>query len=380
MKNKLSTRTFLSMGLLMSSLMLLPGCFDWAKKSTSCPGCPAEVGEGHADQKLEGEALVTMQGKPFITKESFQKYYDELLADEPQAKMMEQLMPDLCKQIFDNRLMQLKVRQWAKETKKDQDPTFKRRMERQREMLETQECFELLKADVLAGMDTSDEVIKKYYEENRAQNAVFQQPPFIATPEGIQVQSVSFNTEKSAQEFAQKAKKAGADFASLAKAAKKEVKNLGVVSAQSRGVESAIRFKARDMNPGDIEVVNVNGKQFDVIKAGAKQQAKYLPFEDEKVKETLKDLIPKIRLNEALTARLKEITDQYGFDESKATEYFKQETEKRRADLQEQIKRAQEQQQEADQAQGGQEQEQQQSAQPASAASASTNVNKPATA
>jgi len=356
MKNRLSTHTFLSVGLLMSSLMLLPGCFDWAKKSTSCPGCPTEVGEGHADQKLDGEPLVTMQGKPFMTKESFQKYYDDLLADEPQLKMMEQLMPDLGQKAFSRRLTELMVGQWVKDTKKDQDPAFQRRMKRQREEIEFQGQLELLKADIMANMDTSDEALKKYYEENREQNAIFQQPPFIAAHEGTQAQLVSFNSEKSAQEFAQKAKKAGADFAALAKAAKKDVKNLGVVSAQSRGVDSAVRFKLNSMNPGNVEVINVNPKQFDVVKAGAKQQAKYLPFEDAKVKETLKELIPNFRLNEAFNTRLKEIKEKYAIDDSKATEHFKQETEKRKADLQEQLKHAQEQQQEPEQAEQQQEQ------------------------
>ena len=54
-------------------------------------------------------------------------------------------------------------------------------------------------------------------------------PPFQMAPEGIKMKAVQFADQKAARDFLAKAQKAPAEFESLAKAAKKDIKDLGLL-------------------------------------------------------------------------------------------------------------------------------------------------------
>lgn len=332
---QLNNRSFLSAGLLISSLLLLSGCMpDWSKKS-GCVGCDV------ADSKAGGEVLLTINGKPRTT-EDFEVFWQEFLNSDPQAALMAQFMPNAREEMFKNYETEELIKEWIRANKKDQEAEYLKAQKKAHQQADRTLNITSFKDDAVKNLDMSDAGLKSFYEENRDKNAVFNQPPFLLAAEGIKAQQVLFGDEKSAKEFADRAKKAGANFGSLAKAAKKDVKDLGLVTAQSRSVEPTVRVRLKDMKEGSVDVVNVGPKQFAVVKAGAKQQNKFAGFDEPNVKEALKEVMPQMKAYEAIMARVEDLKKEYKVEDEKGKEFFKKEAEEKKAKMQEELKAAQE--------------------------------------
>ncbi len=331
----------MSVGLLLSSLLLLSGCLpDWGKKAGDCTGCSTDVAS--ADRKVGGEVLLTINGKARTT-EDFETFWQEFLSSDPQAALMAQFMPNAREEMFKNYETEELIKEWIKSNKKDKDADYVKAQKKAHQQADRTLNITAFKDDAVKNLDMSDAGLQSFYEENRDKNAVFQQPPFLVTAEGVKAQQVIFTDEKSAKDFADRAKKPGANFVNLAKAVKKEVKDLGLVTAQSRTVEPTVRVRLKDMQEGTVDVVNVGPKQFAVVKAGAKQQNKFAGFNEPNVKEALKEVMPQMKAYEAIMARVEDLKKEYKVEDAKGQEFFKKEAEEKKAKMQEELKAAQEQ-------------------------------------
>jgi hypothetical protein len=338
-----SLRPMVSVTLLLSTLIMLSGCMDWFKGKGSCPSCePCAKVEGTygAEAAAPGEILLTLKNKPVITQASFEEYWQELLKSDPNLESMLPFMPNARQEVFKNAIMEKVIQEWVHASGKDRDTDFQKKLAKQRALADRMVAIQAFQEDLLKSVDTSDAALEKFYDENKEKNSVFQQPPFSQSPKGLKIQSVQFSDEKQAKDFLAKAQKEGANFTSLAKAAKKDVKDLGVVNAQSRNADFAVKAKVKDMKPGELAVVPNGNKQFLVIKAGQEQEAKYAPFAE--VKDAVKQAKSQVEFADKFTNRIEELKKEYGAVESK--DFFEKEKEKQTADLQTKLKELQDQQ------------------------------------
>jgi PPIC-type PPIASE domain len=344
----------ISMALLVSALAMLSGC-DMFKSKTGCKECAegakqvgpgtvtvqAGVGSGAVTAQGEpitpqGEPLTIIRGKVVITKPSYQEYWEDFLKSDPQAEAFALFSKDMREQIYKNLVMEKLIQEWVRDQKVDQSLEYQKKQKRQRELGDRLIAIQAFQEDILNRIDTSEPALEKFYTENRDKNPVFQEAPFLRAPEGTKARAVQFSDEKQAKDFLEKAQKAGADFGALAKASKKEVKDLGVVNAKSRDVDPAVKAKLKEMEPNSVELVSTGKNQFKVIKAVSKQAAQYAPFAE--VKEPLKQVKAQTEFQDVFANRIEELKKNYNVQDEAAKAFFEKEREKQQAELQEKLK------------------------------------------
>jgi hypothetical protein len=279
MKNLKQIRPIISGAFLLSALMLLSGCGEWfGKKGGGCPTCEPSGVEGAAP----ADVLLSCDGKPVITKAKLDDFFEVYLRSR-QDGMYAAMDPQAKRHAF-NELVQMEVlKHHVRKNKLDQDPKYKKSFERAYDLALYTVNAEILGNQVLDSIDVSDPSLEKFYKESLGKNPAFDNAPFLKTPEGIKMKIVQFNDEKSANDFLAKAEKAGSDFSALAKAVKKDVRDLGMITAQTvfpqdiqKSLKSAaysIKGKAKTIQPNATELVTVPGGPFVVVRASGPRQA-----------------------------------------------------------------------------------------------------------
>lgn len=340
MKKQLFSRTFINAGLLLSTIILLSSCapLDWIKNKMGCESCSSGADHGAS----RGEPLLSINGKPAITVEGFEDFWNTYLESNPQAAAYASFYPNVRHEMFKNNLVPLEVaKAWVKAEGKDKDSEYQKKIRKQQEFLESFTALEMLKDHVIKNIDTSDEALNNFYNENREKVSIFQQAPFMKSPVSMKAQVVQFTDEKQAKDFLEKAEKKDANFASLAKAANKTIKD--VDSVQTKDLDPVVRAKLKDMNTGDVTLVTSGKNQFKVVKVVSKQDATYAQFEEVKgepeVKEAVKQAIVQIQGSELFGKKLEELKEKFNVKEH--TEFFDKERESKQADLQAKLKEMQ---------------------------------------
>ena len=231
MKNQTVLRSFMSCALLVSGLALLTGC-EWFKKGV-CPTCEPTLAPASPE-----DILLSINGKPAITKESFNEFFDAYISSNPQAAAYLALDPTARRRAF----QELEMKELIKrKIEKDKAHWDEKKLKEYNKKF-AQACdyalwavnSEVFRDEILESIDTSDTALEKFYNENKGKNPAFDNPPFQITPEGIKMQAVQFSDQKSARDFLEKAKKAPAEFVHLQKLSQKDVKDLGLVTTQSK--------------------------------------------------------------------------------------------------------------------------------------------------
>ena len=282
MKNLKQIRFILSGALLASTLILMSGCGGCVGGQSTCPTCgPSSGMEGVAS----ADVLLSLSGKPVISKERLDDFYEVYLRSRKEGAFA--AMDPYAKRNAFNELVTMEVlKNIIKRDGLDQDPEYKKNFERAYNLALYTVNAEILGNRVLESIDVSDDAVEKFYKDNLGKNPAFDSPPFLKTPEGIRMRIVQFRDEKSAENFLEKAKKAGADFAALARAIAKDVRGLGIVTAQTtfpqdlqkslKGGVYALKGKAKTLQANDVELVSVPGGPFVVVRGvGPRQTATY---------------------------------------------------------------------------------------------------------
>lgn len=286
-KTTTALKPFLSGALLVSSLALLSGC-DWFKQS-DCPSCDHHASATAAPSA--DDVLLEINGKPAVTKQKFDEFYDSVLASDPQSGFT----PGIAQKIFAYLEQAALMDASIKKDKKDLDPEYKKKLEQAFELARIPVNAEFFQQEIINTIDVSDAALEAFYAEQLDKNPTLGRPPFMTKAGGIKVDAIEFNDDKSAKEFLNKVQKPGADFAALAKADNKKVQDLGVVSAQSRA-DMAVIAKAKDLQPNAIEKVNLSNGKFMVIKGvGARQNPESVSFADIVADENLKGYLKQIK-------------------------------------------------------------------------------------
>ncbi len=317
-------RSFFNVALLVSALGILPGCDLF--KPASCPTCKP-VTEPPAKQE---DVLLSINGKPAITKQKFEDFYD--LAAAQAGPYGGPSKREVFKQIEAMAVLDNYFKTSGKEAEAEYQKELARAYDHARWGLNTQ----LLAKELQEKIDVSESALTKFYNEQIGANQAFDRPPFLKHPESISIKAVEFTDKKAANDFLAKAKK---DFAGAAAEAGKSTKDLGPVSAQSQDVDFAIRLKAKSLKPGDVEVVQT-GDTFTVIKGGNKVDAAYASFDEIKAMPQMLEMLGQFKkqseLEKAFMDRIEELKK--GLSLSTSDEYFKADEEQRKAEQEQLMK------------------------------------------
>lgn len=333
---KKNLRIFFSISLLASSLILLSGC-DWIKDKMGCKSCPAP--DSKIDDKAiapTSNAILTLKNKAVVTEDSFEDFWTAYTEGNPNAALIMQIYPNIREDIYKNTIKPLKVASaWVKTEGRDKDPEFQKKVRRQCEFVEDALALELLKNEVEKNIDKSDVAIEKFFNENKNKLRLFQRPPFIKKPAGIEAQVVEFGTEKEAQDFLEKAQKEGSDFSSLAKSVNKEVKNLGIVTEETKDIEPLMKIRIVAMQPKEIEKIDIDKDKFAVVKALSKQEPEYATFKDIKENPEARQMIEQQKIQVELSDQIKKKIDDLvkEYEGKEDLKFFEKEREQRQAEM-----------------------------------------------
>lgn len=289
------------LGLAVASLIILPQC-DLFKSEKKAESAPAGVQKSDSPVAAhdKSEVLMSINGRPAVTKDSFENYMQEFLDAQPQYKQIVEFMPDAKRNIFDGQVNEEIINEWAEkhgiaaraDFKKDLDKIIKF-AKRSLNVKYFQEANPVTVSSV---------EVRKYYDENK------NSPQLMKTPGGTQASVVMFPDLAKAEAFAESVKTEGFDKA--AQDAGHKVKDLGLVTKQSYEVEGPIRdaILAVKSYP-KIEVVKVSDKSYAVVNAQSFKNPEYVSFEE--VKEGIENFLKQQKVAEELQKVIDTLKKEY---------------------------------------------------------------------
>lgn len=313
--------------LLVSLLFVLPGCGPTKEKPVAETVTAAPVSDGNVTLL----SMVDKDGKQIslVTEQDLKQQLDMAAEANPQVKMVLEIMPDAEHDIFFKGLKRNKVlREWAKRNNIDEKAEYQRDfallLDMARSSLDAQHFQKNLSITI------SDSDVKKYYDEHKDE-----MPGLVVSPAGVKVQGVMFDSVPKAEEFLEKVKVKGADFAKTAKEAGVEVDDFGGVLSDRSFVDATLKEKILAFKKfPTTELIKLDDKKVWVVCAKSKEKAQYVPYEQ--VKENLRSMLKEQELSKAFEKELEKLEKEYKFTENAA--YFEakkkkaEEDRKQRAD------------------------------------------------
>ncbi len=284
-------------------LMLLPSCkpLDWIKGKFSGSKTSYSGTSGSS------EVLLTIDGQPAVTVAEFEKYYDQVLEQQPQLRSFAAMMPDLKSNIYSTLASQKVLEHWAKKNKIDQKAEYKADRDALLENVDRGLAIKYFQAEhpVMVG----DEEIKKFYDDNKG-------TLYVLAQGGVNAVGVSFDKEDAAKAFLAKAKQPKADLTKLASDSKLTFRNFGRVHDQSAHVDEALRTKIL-ASKNSVDMFSV-GKNYWVVQVTGREESKYYPFEQ--AKEDARGRLSNDRTVEMFNTELSKLKNEYNVVENKT--YF----------------------------------------------------------
>ncbi len=314
---------------IISSLVVLSAC-DWFGGKKADTGMPTggNVQDG-------SEVLVTMKGRPLISRNMLDSEKKKLFENNPQLQAMAGLMDErqLNRNLIDGLASREVIREYIKDNKIEESDKFRKDFDnvlaRLKDALYTQYFMEGLNVEV------SDAEVNKYYDENKESI-----PNLLVSRGGVRAKGLAFNDESVARDFALKVKAAKNDLEKVAKENNviARMKNFNLVNDQSLGMDTELRDKVMEISrTPSVETFKV-GKEFWVVAASDKEDAKFRPVEQvsAELKETIKQEKKMKRFEEEIS-RLKDsysiVINEDKFAENPAMDVMTAEGDKEEKDL-----------------------------------------------
>ena len=310
MKSASMVRQSLPISLLIITLVMLPACapLDWIKKQfgkeeVSTHQSKSTEPENKSAKKAsmnENEVLISMDGKPVVTRANLEEDYRQVVEERPELKGLE---PYVKANLLQGWVTQTIVDAYVKEHNIHNSDTYKKDLEnmigRLTRVLNVKYFREAFPVEV------KEADIKEYYEKNKE---TF--PDLILERGGVETMAVSFDKEDAAKAFVEKAKATPKDFEKLAQAANKNTfRDFKFVNAQTPEVDPAIKNAISDLKKfPHIQMVKAANNTYWVFDATSKKESKYRPF-DEQVKEGLRQYMiqeKQMKIMEDEMSKLKE--------------------------------------------------------------------------
>jgi len=275
--NKKTHKKMLVAGVFVT-LSFLPGCalLDWFRGSSEQAADSRSAG-----QAMTGEVLVTMKGMPVITTHSLEKEKEKFLKANPQ---MRQALAFMDPKAFDRDFLEGLIGQkiadeYVATQGIDQTEGYKIELqelcEAMKHMLNARYFNEIKKVTI------TDDEVKAFYDAHKNQLR-----GIMTSPGGVMAAGIEFADGAAARAFIARAKSAPGGFKKVAQddGLNAKIKDFKLVNGQSIGIDELLRDKiAAIKTVPSIEMFDVNGK-FWVVNATAKEEAKYVPYEQIKAK------------------------------------------------------------------------------------------------
>lgn len=311
--NKKTHKMMLISGV-VATLSFLPGCMSKSDSAASI----TEQTNSDDNALMTGEVLVTLKGKPVITVDTLAVEKEKFFKANPQVKAAlgfmdpkafeRNLLEGLVGQrIADEYVVSNKINQTAEYQAELKDLCVS--MER---MLNAKFFSEKTSVSV------SDSEVQAFYDANKDKLR-----GVLVSAGGVAAQGIEFSSAAGARGFVAKAKGAQGSFAKAAQedGLTSKIKDFKLVNNQSVGLDEVLRDKIVAIKTvPTVEMIDANGA-FWVVFATAKEEPKYLPFEQ--IKAALKQELEKNKRVEIFEKEIDALRQQY--DVVVNEDYFKAE-------------------------------------------------------
>lgn len=295
-----------------STLILLPNCgfIDWIKEKFG-GGKKEDMGTmqmAPAAARLDdgSPVLVTIDGKPLITKNMLESEKKKLIESNPQMEAMISLMNEdqLNRNLADGMASREVIRKYIQDRDIQNQEKYKKdfetAMNQIRDLLNTRYFMEDFSTQV------SDAEVKKFYDENK--DTI---PNLLLSRGGIESVGVPFNNEQQARDFMAKVRTAKNDLTAAARDAglSDKMKDFQLVNDQSVGIEPELRDKVSEIKTiPSVHNFKV-GKEYWIVAALKKEEPKYRDLDS--VKNEIKQLLEKDKTMKRVEEEVARLRNEY---------------------------------------------------------------------
>lgn len=312
MNNKISKKILV--GGVVATLSFLPGCIDMFKGGSNQTSTKNRSVQESAP--LTGEVLVTMNGTPAITTDSLEKEKEKLLKANPNLRQAIALMDsrEIDRNILEGLVHQKIVDEYIIANKINETAAYQAEL---RDLYESME--RMLNSKYFTERNpvtVSETEARSFYETNKDKSLRVSQGGVAAT-------GIEFTDGAAARAFASRAKTSPGGFKKVAQddGLNAKIKDFKQVNNQSIGIDEQLRDKiAAIKTVPSIEVIEINGISW-VISATAKEEPKYVPYEQ--IKDRIKEQLEQQKRVEVFTKDVEKLKKDYAVEINE--EYFKAE-------------------------------------------------------
>lgn len=289
----------------VASLLLLSGC-DWCCKKKKCESNAS----GTASSGKDGNTvLLEIDGKPVITVDQFDEYYNQFLAANPRLQGMIQFLPNAKQEILNGMINEEIVVHWAKQNKIDKGAEYQAELKNALRMVERGLAAKNFEQTVVGKVSVTDDEVKKYYDQHK-------DPELVVSPGGVKAVGVEFETSVIAHAFLDKVRGKANNFKNIASENKFTVREFAPLNAMSFDVDKNVKEKIAAIKTfPSIIIVETTNKKFWVIAAISKDETKYRSLDE--VRDGVKSAIEREKLAKIWTEKIGELKTKFNISEKK---------------------------------------------------------------
>jgi len=312
MNNK--THKKILVGGVIATLSFLPGCTDMFKGGSAQN--QTENSSTANRVPMTGEVLVTMKGAPAITTDSLELEKEKFLKANPQIK---QALAFMDPKAFDRNMLEGLIHQkivdeYIVSNGINASAAYKAELKDLCESMErmlNSKFFSEQKA-----VSVPDSEVRAFYDANKDKLR-----GVMISQGGVAATGIEFGDGAAARAFVARVKTAPGGFKKVAQddGLTAKIRDFKLVNNQSIGIDEVLRDKiAAIKTVPSVELVDANGT-FWVINATAKEEPKFIPYEQ--IKDKLKQELEQNKRVEIFEKEINALRSQYGVEVNE--DYFK---------------------------------------------------------
>lgn len=302
-----------SLGCVLVLLSMLPGCWPSGTNEQQKMGSTTEQ-----ESPVVGDVIVTMDGKPLITKQMVEIQKERIMKHPQYRAMLAQADSDQVNQFVAHNMIGEKIiDKDIRDSGIDKTAEYKDDIAAMESGLK--QAINIKYFGQKFPATVSEAELKEFYDKNKAM--------LMTSPGGVTAMALQFDNEPAARAFMESVKQQKNDFKKAAQEAglSDKIKEFKGINSRTPGVDPMLRDKiiAIKQIPA-LELFTVNGVSW-VVNATGKEEPQYRPFEQ--VKEGIKQQLEQPKQAEVLSQEVEKLKTKYKveldknfFKESEMTE------------------------------------------------------------
>lgn len=300
--------------LMLASLWLMPGCDLFKKSEQPSPTPTAPVASTPAEEEKSGISLCSINGKPVINEDDFNKSIAQVLQANPfwrGAGGADALPLAIKRKFLDEMIKQELIVAYQKEQNLENDAAFQNELKDMLNLVKRSLLVQFFEKKIFDDLQVTDKDIQKHYNENKDR--------YVKVAGGVLVATVAFDTEAAADEFKAKSPTNLQDFEKAAKeAVGGKFNDYGRVSKESRnemGIDIAPKaLKAAVLDLKSYPVVDKVkvGKQFHIFCATDPKETEFFALEE--IRPQIEGILKNNLFRDSLDEKLKSLSKSFKVD------------------------------------------------------------------